>query len=96
MDALEVLEKIRLISFCWKDTGVYQAMGFSAQQLEGVCKDFVSRVKQPEGSCYDEILQVRDFNVLPYVVGAVQELSKKMEELMRRVERLEGKEEKDG
>lgn len=88
--ALDVIKKIRLISFCWKDTGKYQAMGFSAQQLQGICEDFVSSVKQPEGSEYDEILQVRDFNMLPYVIGAVQELAEENRELKKQLEKQQG------
>ena len=81
VEALDVINKIRLISFNWKDSGEYQAMGFSAQQLKTVCEDFVSSVKQPENSEYDEILQVRDFNMQPYIIGAIQELYKKLEDI---------------
>ncbi len=45
---LDVINKIRLISFNWRDSGKYQDMGFSAQQLKEVCEDFVSSVKQPK------------------------------------------------
>lgn len=48
VNALDVIDKIRLISFNWKDSGEYQELGFSAQQLKGVCENFVSSVKQPE------------------------------------------------
>ena len=81
VNALDAINKIRLISFNWKDSGEYQAMGFSAQQLKTVCEDFVSSVKQPENSEYDEILQVRDFNMQPYIIGAIQELNKKLEDI---------------
>ena len=88
VEALPLINGIRLISFNWKNTGKYQAMGFSAQQLETLCKDFVSRVKQPEGSQYKEILQVMEFNMLPYMIGAIQDLTKQVNELKKEIEEL--------
>lgn len=88
IDGLSTINKIRLISFNWKDTGKYQALGFSAQQLQTICEDFVNAVKQPENSKYDEILQVRDFNILPYVVKGLQEASAELKEVKEENENL--------
>lgn len=71
--AMDYINQIEHIEFNWKENGEYQQIGFRAQQLKTICKDFVSAVKQPEGAELDEILQVRDFNMFPYITKGLQE-----------------------
>jgi hypothetical protein len=96
VDGLSIINAMRLISFNWKNSGEYQALGFSAQQLQTICEDFVNAVKQPKGAELEDILQVRDFNILPYTIKAIQELSQKINEqqeiikdLTKRIDLLE-------
>lgn len=81
LSAIDYINQIRHIEFNWKSNDEYQQLGFSAQQLKTICEDFVSSVKQPDGYEYDELLQVRDFNILPYVTKAIQELNQRLEVL---------------
>lgn len=110
MSGLDFVKGIRHIEFDWKNGMGHVKIGYSANELRGLDEEVVYCVEQPEGSEYDEILQIDDTKLIPYLSKAIQELSdevdglqeenrilkEKMEELMRRVERLEGKEEKDG
>ena len=80
INGMSIINMIKLFSFDWKETGKHQELGFSAQQLRTVCEDFVNAVKQPASSEYDEILQVRNFNILPYVIKGLQEAYAELKE----------------
>lgn len=90
VNALDVINQIEHIQFNWKNNEKFQANGYNARNLGEICEDFVDAVKQEHGE-YDEILQVRDFNMLPYVTKAIQELYKENQNLKERIERLEEK-----
>lgn len=95
VNALDVINQIEHIQFNWKHDNKFQANGFNAQNLGKICDDFVDHVKQDYGE-YEEILQVRDFNILPYITKAIQELSEENKQLKNtildltsRIEKLE-------
>ena len=81
VNGLDVINEIEHIEFNWKSNDKFQANGYNAKQLGEICEDFVIAVEQPEGAEYSEILQVRDFNMMPYITKAIQELDKKIKEL---------------
>ena len=78
VNALDIINQIQHIQFNWKSNEKFQANGYNAQNLGKICEDFVDSVKQEHGE-YKEILQVRDFNILPYITKAIQELSNKVQ-----------------
>lgn len=81
VNGLDFINEIEHIEFNWKSNDKFQANGYNAKQLGEICEDFVIAVEQPEGAEYSEILQVRDFNMMPYITKAIQELDKKIKEL---------------
>lgn len=93
--ALDYINKIEHVEFNWKRDGEFQKNGYKAQQLEKICRDFVANVLQNDGT---NLLQVRDFNMLPYITKSIQELYKENEELkstvadlIKRIEILENR-----
>lgn len=85
-DALSVIEKIRHRAYTWKKSDKKVALGYIANELDD---DFVIHVKQPDG---DDLLQVDERRILPYVTKAIQELLERVETLEAEVKSL--KEEK--
>lgn len=81
VNGLDLINKIEHIEFYWKNSDKFQANGYNAKQLGEICEDFVIAVEQPKGAEYSKILQVRDFNMMPYITKAIQELDRKVKEL---------------
>ena len=89
IDALDIINSIKLYSFDWKTNDIHEELGFKAQQLQEVNEDFVYAVKQGEGSDLDEILQVNTFRMQPYMIKSIQELSKENKELKQKLADIE-------
>ena len=77
-DCLAVINALKLISFAWADGSGGESIGFSAQQAGEVSPDL-------QGSCSDR-LTVREGRLIRYLVGAVQQLSREMEEIKCRLD----------
>lgn len=73
-DALEVVNGIALKSYDWRKSGEHQTIGYIAQQLEQIEPDLVTKT-------IDGTYAVKPLELIPYLVGAVQQLKAEVEEL---------------
>ena len=69
-DALSLIDSIKLNSFDWIETDKHEDIGFIAQQLRDVVPDAVHE-DDKTGRLY-----IKPMQLIPYLVGAVQELSR--------------------
>jgi len=87
---LEAINKIKHKSFDFIDGGYHRNCGYIAQQLQEAIP--YSTIAAPEcdedGNQTGELLQIVDHEVLVYATKAIQELSKKVEELERRLQEV--------
>ena len=72
-DCLAVIKALELIQFDWKESGEHESIGFSAQQAGGVSPDL-------EGE-HDGYATIKEGRLIRYLVGAVQQLAKEVEEI---------------
>lgn len=89
VNALEHLNEIEMCSFDFVDRkyGAHSELGYIAQQLQKVIPECVVAVPQDkEQMGYDELLQVQDTHLIPYLVKAIQELSSKVAELEKKID----------
>lgn len=75
ISALKIINAIQTYSFDWKKDGKHENLGFIAQQLEKVSPDFVNISK------IDGHYSTKDMKLIPYLVKAVQELSREINQL---------------
>lgn len=73
-DCLSVINALKLIEFDWKDGSGHEDIGFSAQQAGRVSPDL-------RGEDADGYSTVHEGRLIRYLVGAVQQLTKEVEEL---------------
>lgn len=88
INALNIINDINLYSFDWKKDGKHQDIGFIADELEKIDKNFVSG-----GGYYDDgsmnVKTVNDFYMQGYIVKSIQELSSMVELQQERIKELE-------
>lgn len=88
LNAIECINEIEMCSFDFIDRkyGAHSELGYIAQQLKKVIPECVIAVPQDkEQMGYDELLQVQDTHLIPYLVKAIQELSSKVAELEKKI-----------
>ncbi len=75
--ALDVIDKISHRQFDWKEGGAHEELGYIAQELKDVKSSFVMKVPQTdeEGNVVDEVYQINETKIIPYLSKAIQELS---------------------
>lgn len=73
-NAIETVSRIGISSFDWIETGAHEDIGFIAQQLRDVIPDAVSE-NEETGRLY-----VKPIQLIPYLVGAIQDLYKLIKE----------------
>ena len=89
LNAIECINEIEMCSFDFIDRkyGAHSELGYIAQQLQKVIPECVIAVPQDkEQMGYDELLQVQDTHLIPYLVKAIQELSRKVAELEKKID----------
>lgn len=84
VNALETINGIQTYEFDWVETGEHEDIKFIAQQLETVNPAFVHVDK--DTGCYG----VKQMEMIPYLVKAVQELSEQVESLQAEIAELKG------
>lgn len=84
-NALETIEKIKHVSFDFRENDVHRDNGYIAQQLEEVNPAFVSLMENPNG---DDTYIVNQYEILTYATKAIQELSAKVEKLENEIKQL--------
>lgn len=72
-NSTEIVNKIRPVSFDWKDTG-NKAFGVIAQELEEILPELVATSK-------DNNRYVSYIQLIPFLIGAIQELSEEVKSL---------------
>lgn len=92
VNALDFINKIKIRQFDWKDKDYHQSIGFIADELEELDSNL------SEGGGYEDaeekamdIKSVNTFYLQGYEVKAIQELSNKVDELLKRIAELENK-----
>lgn len=82
VDALSVINSILHRSFKWKDNDGTEEIGYIAQELENVKRNFVFKVPQrdEDGNILDEVYQIDETKIIPFITKAIQELSSELEE----------------
>lgn len=77
--SLQVIDRLKPYQFVWKSDG-RDDVGFFAHELQQVVPQCV--IGEKDG---DEIQQVDVTKLIPYLVGAVQELKKEVDDLKRKI-----------
>lgn len=88
LNAIECINEIEMCEYDFIDEkyGEHSNLGYIAQQLQKVIPECVVAVPQDkEQMGYDELLQVQDTHLIPYLVKATQELSSKVAELEKKI-----------
>ena len=82
VDALSVINSILHRTFKWKDNDGREEIGYIAQELENVKSNFVFKVPQRDenGNILDEVYQINETKIIPFITKAIQELSSELEE----------------
>lgn len=89
LNAIECINEIEMCEYDFIDEkyGEHSNLGYIAQQLQKVMPECVVVVPQDkEQMGYDELLQVQDTHLIPYLVKAIQELSSKVAELEKKID----------
>lgn len=89
LNAIKCINEIEMCEYDFIDEkyGEHSNLGYIAQQLQKVIPECVVAVPQDkEQMGYDELLQVQDTHLIPYLVKAIQELSSKVAELEKKID----------
>lgn len=81
--ALDIINRIKHRQYRWKKSGVHEEVGYIAQELEGVKENFVIKVPQLDdmGEVLDEVYQINETKIIPYLSKSIQELSEENTDL---------------
>lgn len=82
VDALSVINSILHRTFKWKDSSGTEEIGYIAQELENVKRNFVFKVPQrdEDGNIIDEVYQIDETKIIPFITKSIQQLSSELEE----------------
>lgn len=87
INGLNIINSIKLREFDFKDPkyGNHQDIGYIAQELKDIVPECTPLIPQSlEDSEHDQLYYVNDTHLIKYLVKAVQELSKEIEELKKK------------
>lgn len=85
INALATINSIETYSYDWIESGKHEKVGFIAQQMETVVEELVHIEEKTNAYSINEI------GLIPYLVKAVQELSKEVMELKEEIASMNGK-----
>ena len=88
-NALDLINKIKHRQFEKKDDGKQYNIGYIAQELEEIDKNFV--LIKPKDEKEDEKYYINELPLLATATKAIQELNQKIEQLQHKVDELEQK-----
>lgn len=86
LNALERIKKINHIQFDWKNTKEHEEIGYIAQELEKIDKNYVFKIPNPKNN--DMKYTVRELAILATTTKAVQELNEKVEKQEKIINKL--------
>jgi pblB len=75
VNALDLINQLRMKRFDFIDTGIHEEVGLIAQEVEKILPTVVSR--NPENE--DDYLHIDYTAFVPYLIKAIQELNQKVE-----------------
>ena len=81
LDAIPLINKIKVKQWDWRTDGKTVELGLVAQDVEKVIPNAVMNVRQPEKSDLKNIKQLRPGQIIPYLLKAIQELSAEVKAL---------------
>lgn len=87
--ALDTLNSIEIVEFNWKKDGKFEKIGAIAQQVQAVDDNLV--IKDEIDKVNNDYLRIKYYDTIPYLIKAVQELSKENDNLKLRLQKLEDK-----
>lgn len=88
-NALEIVDNFKHHKFDWKDESIKSVkLGYLAHELQKLDEDLVFAVKQNEDSEYDELLQIDETHLIPYLSKAIQELYSIVKEQQKEINNL--------
>lgn len=88
-NALEIVDNFKHHKFDWKDESIKSVkLGYLAHELQEIDEDLVFAVKQNEDSEYDELLQIDETHLIPYLSKAIQELYSIVKEQQKEINNL--------
>ena len=87
--ALDTLNSIEIVEFNWKKDNKFEKIGAIAQQVQAVDENLV--IKDEIDKVNNDYLRIKYYDTIPYLIKAVQELSKENDNLKLRLQKLEDK-----
>ena len=87
--ALDTLNSIEIVEFNWKKDNKFEKIGAIAQQVQAVDENLV--IKDEIDKVNNDYLRIKYYDTIPYLIKAVQELSKENDNLKLRLTKLEDK-----
>lgn len=79
--ALDIIKQMIHRSFKWKRNNGIEEIGYIAQELEKIKKNFVIKIPQKDGS---ETYQINETKIIPYITKSIQEQQGEIEELKQK------------
>ena len=85
--AVDLLNKIEMVEFNWKKDNKFEKIGAIAQQVQSVEESLVVH-DMDDKQTYNDYLRINYYDTIPYLIKAVQELSKENNKLKNKLEEL--------
>lgn len=86
LKALERIKQISHVEFDWKNTKEHEEIGYIAQELEKIDKNYVLKIPNPQND--DVKYTVRTLSILATTTKAMQELNEKVEKQEKIINKL--------
>lgn len=97
VNALDMLNNIKMVEFNWKKDGKFEKIGAIAQQVQSVEESLIVH-DMDDKLTYNDYLRIKYYDTIPYLIKAVQELSEEndnlksqLNEMNERLTKLEDK-----
>lgn len=87
--ALDTLNSIEMVEFNWKKDNKFEKIGAIAQQVQSVDETLV--IKDEFDKVNNDYLRIKYYDIIPYLIKAIQELSEENNNLKLRLQKLEDK-----
>ena len=91
-NALDIINKMKIHSFNWKQDDSYVDYGFIAQELEEIDKNYIFKqeIKNKKEEVTDYKYYVNELPIIATLTKAIQEQQAQIEELQKEIKELKG------
>lgn len=91
-NALDIINKMKIHSFNWKQDDSYVDYGFIAQELEEIDKNYIFKqeIKNKKEEVTDYKYYVNELPIIATLTKAIQEQQSQIEELQKEIKELKG------